>query len=174
LENDQQLGGPGHTVAVDERILAGRNHRNSQARSIAREWGWRWVFGAVDLQTGAFFLELVRQRDAATLMPIIQRRIRSGTGIWSDGWNAYQGLGDLGYVHETVDRKKHFVDPVTGCNINSVQSRWAACKASLRRHSGVTRNLLSSYLDEYMWRAKHPQPNTFKDMLAAIRARYPV
>jgi len=37
-------------------------------------------------------MELVPQRDAATLQPIIQRTIAPGTRIWSDQWAVYNGL----------------------------------------------------------------------------------
>jgi len=42
-----------------------------------------WVFGAVDLQMKEFFIQIVLQRDAATLLPIIQGHIRPGSRIWS-------------------------------------------------------------------------------------------
>jgi len=43
-----------------------------------------WIFGYIDQGTGAFFMELVPQRDAATLQPIMQRSIALGTCIWSE------------------------------------------------------------------------------------------
>jgi len=52
--------------------------------------------------------------------------------------------------------------------------RWAACKATMKRRYGVSRHLLAGYLDEYMWRARHPRPNTLNDILDVIRHRYPV
>jgi len=57
---------------------------------------------------------------------------------------------------------------------NNIESRWAACKASFKRRNGVIRTQLPTYLDEYMWRCRHPKPNTFRAMLAAIRAEYRV
>jgi len=37
-------------------------------------------------------MELVPQRDAATLVPIIQRLILPGSTVWSDEWAAYNQL----------------------------------------------------------------------------------
>ena len=50
-------------------------------------------------------MELVDRRDAATLVPIIQRYIVPGTRIWSDEWPVYNGLNAIGYVHQTQWRR---------------------------------------------------------------------
>ena len=68
LRNLLQLGGPGHVVAIDESVVARAKPGNARARPVPP----RWIFGRVDLGTGSFFMELVPQRDAATLIPIIQ------------------------------------------------------------------------------------------------------
>ena len=38
------------------------------------------------------FVRVVTKRDAATLNPIIQQNVVSGSEIWSDKWGAYRGL----------------------------------------------------------------------------------
>jgi len=48
-------------------------------------------------------MQIVPQRDAATLLLIIQGHIRPGSQLWSDEWAAYRGLPGLGYVNETVN-----------------------------------------------------------------------
>jgi len=80
VRNPVRLGGPGHTVAVDETCVAKRKPGNQQGRPVPA----KWVFGAVDLGTGDFFMEIVDQRDAAHLEPVIRRTILPGTTIWSD------------------------------------------------------------------------------------------
>jgi len=77
LAHPQQLGSPGHTVAIDETVVARRKPGNAQGRPVLAQW----VFGGVDLFTGVFFMELVARCDAATLIPIIQRHIQPGTRI---------------------------------------------------------------------------------------------
>ena len=51
-----------------------------------------WVFGLVDTShTPALgYMEIVSQRDAATLLPIIQAHVAPGTIIHSDQWAAYR------------------------------------------------------------------------------------
>jgi len=108
------------------------------------------------------------------LIPIIQRHIQPGTRIWSDEWGAYNNLNGLGYVHETVNHSQQFMNLISGCHTNNIESRWEACKSSFRRHSNVQRHMLPSYIDEYMWHCRHPMPNTFADIMGAIKAQYPV
>ena len=121
-----------------------------------------------------FFMEIVDQRDAAHLEPIIRNNILPGTTIWSDQWAAYNNLQNIGYVHQTVNHSVHYVDPVTGVHTNNIEARWSACKASFKRRYGVARDMLPSYLDEHMWRVRHPRPDTFDAIVAAIARQYPV
>jgi len=65
VRNPVRLGGPGHTVAVDETLVAKQKPGNQQGIPVAA----KWVFGAVDLGTGNFFMEIVDQRDAAQCPP---------------------------------------------------------------------------------------------------------
>jgi len=170
LRNPFQLGGVGHTVAIDESMVARRKPGNIQGRPVPAQW----VFGGVDLNTGDFFMELVPRRDAATLLPIIQRNIVAGTCIWSDQWAAYNTLNNIGYVHQTVNHDQHYVDPISGVHTNNIEARWVACKATFKRRYGVHRRHLPSYMDEYTWRAHHSHDHMLPDMLAAIEQQYPV
>ena len=56
-----------------------------------------WVFGMVDTSTTPAhgYMEVVQQRDAVTLLPIIQGHVRPGTIIYSDQWSVYRRVGVL-------------------------------------------------------------------------------
>ena len=76
-----------------------------------------WVFGMVDVshKPALGYLEIVPQRDAATLLPIIQAHSNPDTEIWSDEWRAYSQVPSLPNIttHRTVNHSLHFKDPVT-------------------------------------------------------------
>jgi len=84
-----KLRGPGHIVAVDESCVArAKTAANRHARPVAAQW----VFGAVDLTTNDFVMELVPHRDCLTLLPIISAPLlleaKSGvtSGEGTTGW----------------------------------------------------------------------------------------
>jgi len=90
------------------------------------------VFGLVDTShTPALgFMQVVQQRNAATLLPIIQAHVVPGTIIHSDEWQAYSRVAGLPPVaaHGTVNHSVTSVDPVTGVHTQNVESYWNKVK----------------------------------------------
>ncbi|ESO05732.1 hypothetical protein HELRODRAFT_145689, partial [Helobdella robusta] len=73
--NLAQIGSPGHIVQINEScISSAKRSRNRNARPVRT----RWVFGGIDTQTKDAFLVEVNKRDAATLLPLIQRHVLPG------------------------------------------------------------------------------------------------
>ena len=69
-------------------------------------------------------MEVVHQRNAATLLPIINAHVAPGTVIHTDEWASYNRIGTLPNVstHFTVNQSVTFVDPVTGTHTQNVES----------------------------------------------------
>ena len=57
-------------------------------------------------------------------------------------------------THATVNHSLEFVNPVTGVHTQHVESYWNRVKMKFKRMKGVHDTMLSSYLDEYMWRER--------------------
>jgi len=149
IRNPFVIGGPNCTVEIDESLFTRRkNHRGRQLPQ-------QWAFGGICRETAECFMFAVPDRGAATLMPIITQCIRPGTTIISDQWRAYNGIvaaPGMGYTHETVNHSLHFVDPNTGANTQRIERSWKTAKERNKRHNGTHRQMLDSYLCEYMWR----------------------
>ena len=100
-------------------------------------------------------MELVLDRTAATLLPIIQRHTQPSTTIHSDEWAAYNNIQSLPSVsrHETV---YHSIEFVSACEVHNqnVESYWARAKLKLKIMKGVAADQLPSYIDEFMWRER--------------------
>ena len=139
-----------------------------------------WVFGMVDVshKPALGYLEIVPQRDAATLLPIIQAHSNPETEIWSDEWRAYSQVPSLPNIttHRTVNHSLHFKDPVTGVHTNHIESYWNRVKVKLKRMRGCHRHQLPSYLDEFMWFERHGKTaqQAFVSICRDIALKYPL
>lgn len=124
-------------------------------------------------------MELVPDRSAATLLPIIQAHVAPGTIIHSDEWRAYRRVGSLPNVsaHETVNHSIEFVNPVNGAHTQSIESYWNRSKIKLKRMRGCHATELASYLDEFIWRERYGKTAAaaYRSIIIAdIAAFYPV
>ena len=88
-----------------------------------------WVFGIVSCETSPArgYFQVVDRRNAATLLPIIQRCVNPGTEVHTDDWAAYRRVAALPNVsaHEVVVHRHNFVDPRTGVHTQEVESAWS-------------------------------------------------
>ena len=100
------------------------------------------------------YFGVVERRDAATLLPIINRCVLPGSEVHTDDWGAYRRLGQLPNVamHRVVVHARNFVDPRTGVHTQEVESCWSKLELGQKQRKGLRREDLQSYLDEQMWR----------------------
>ncbi|ESN97760.1 hypothetical protein HELRODRAFT_143239, partial [Helobdella robusta] len=124
-DNPKIIGGPGRIVHIDESLVSSNKRtRNGRARLFRQ----RWLFGGIDNVSKEAFLEEVAQRDAATLLPIIQRHVLPGTTIWSDKWAAYANIPRVtGLAHDTVNHRYGCVAP-NGVHTNAIENLWKCAK----------------------------------------------
>lgn len=149
-------------VEVDETYLGGqkKNKRKSQllkekeifGKESKRGFGTikQPIFGIL-CRSGKVYAELVDNTKAKELIPIISKRVKSGSRICSDTWRAYTGLAAKGYVHRTVEHAKK--EYAKGKNhINGLEGFWGYLKRQLASRGGIRRERLPFYLAEYVWR----------------------
>ena len=126
LEKDSaKIGGPGKIVEIDESKFGKRKyHKGSRKDGI-------WVFGGIERDSKNCFLSSVEDRSAEMLIPIIKEHVLPGTTIISDCWKAYARLEEEGYVHQTVNHSKEFMNKETGAHTNTIESTCLACSENL-------------------------------------------
>ena len=124
------------------------------------------------------YMELVPDRRASTLLPIIQAYIKPGTTIRSEQWAAYSNVAQLPNVasHVTVNRCLHFVDQNTAVHTQNIESYWQRVKDRFKSMRGVSSEQLPGYLDEYMWRQRYGRTkiDAFNNIITHINNQYPV
>ena len=111
----------------------------------------RWVLGLFDTQYDPArpYLQLVRRRDARTLLTIIRRHVQPGSLVYTDEWAVYRQMQRvLGFNHQTVNHSVNFVDPITGVHTQHAESNWSAAKDKFKKMKGNTNpNFLQEYLE---------------------------
>jgi hypothetical protein len=80
---------------------------------------------------------VVLQRNAETLLTIIENHIVAGSTIKSDEWKAYHNLSTLGYNHLTVNHSISFVS-LEGVHTQMIEGAWSQVKAMIKVHHGWT------------------------------------
>jgi transposase-like protein len=155
-EKDSELiGGQGEIVEIDESKFGKRKYHRGRRVDGA------WVFGGVERDSGRCFFEVVGDRSADTLIPIIQKYIKPGTTIISDCWKAYSSLSSLNYKHYTVNHSKEFVNQSTGAHTNTIESTWHSLKLSIPK-TGTQKSMYDGYFFEFVVRRKYLRNSTDK------------
>jgi transposase-like protein len=156
------LGGPGRTVEIDESKLSRRKYNTG--RSVEETW----VFGAIERGSGRYKMEIVARRNEVTLLQKIALWIAPGSRIISDCFASYQNLIRHGYIHNTVNHKRYFVDPVDSeIHTNTIENRWKHTKHFLKYKGSNIKKHLAEYLVECLFRDANE--NAFDGILREIR-----
>uniref|UniRef100_A0A182KEY8 DDE_Tnp_IS1595 domain-containing protein n=1 Tax=Anopheles christyi TaxID=43041 RepID=A0A182KEY8_9DIPT len=92
-------------VEIDESVITKRKYH----RARIAENNQVWLVGGICRETREIFLELVEKLSAENLHQIITNNVSPGTTILTNGWRAYIGLDELGYVHETINHSENFL-----------------------------------------------------------------
>lgn len=169
-EEEVKIGGEGRVVEIDEAIWRRRKYKRGRRKKQI------WIFGGVErklageIGTPKFFVCIVPDRSRNTLIPLIQKHIAEGTTIISDEWRAYCSLNELGYRHQTVQHKRHFVDPETKACTNTIEGLWSHMRSFFPRY-GAREAHLPDYLA--LWIIKHRRSTTFMTLIKRIGAYLP-
>jgi transposase-like protein len=148
-EEDQIIGGNGIIVEVDETKLGKRKYNCGH-----RVDGIWVVVGIERLNNGKIFLVPVQDRSSETLSQIISDHIIPGSEIHTDLWKGYNGIGDMGYTHFTVNHSQNFVDPYSGACTNTVEGLNSGLKRRILPRNR-TSNHIGEHLGEYVWRRQN-------------------
>ncbi len=147
------VGGVGPVAQIDESVVSKAKY--NRGRHVPE----RWVFGGYD---------------TTTPLPLIKKYILPGTEIYSDVWRVRHIPVQPPYQHQTVNRSRNFVDPVTGACTNAAEGMWRRAKRKIVAANGTSRGLLVGYLEEYLWRERNGKdgPSAFESILRHIAEWY--
>ena len=92
-------------VEIDESLFGRKAKYQGGNRNVGVKV---WIFGLVERESNLLLLFPVDQRDANTLIPVIQRHVAPGPRVFSDNWAVYATLNELGYTHFPVTHRVGF------------------------------------------------------------------
>nr|CAD2179823.1 unnamed protein product [Meloidogyne enterolobii] len=77
--------------------------------------------------------------------------------------------------HLRVNHSVNFIDPVSGAHTQTIERTWRSAKARNKKQHGTHRQMLDSYLCEFLWReeCKNREIDTFDKILDQIIAFMP-
>ena len=101
----------------------------------------------------------VKNRTKEVLMKVIKKHVKQGSVIWTDEFASYKDLEKNGYIHQSVNHKKHYVDPITKGHTQGVERAWLDCKIWFKI-ARASRTLLQSHLYEASWRRLRSERST--------------
>ncbi|KAK3857040.1 hypothetical protein Pcinc_036676 [Petrolisthes cinctipes] len=131
----------------------------------------QWVFGGICRKTRSSFMIPVTTRDKDTLLNIIKERIKPGTTIISDCWQAYQCLEDEGYTQLTADHSIKFIDPSSLTSTNNVEKIMRDVKKKDPLFGRRKKNFVG-YLARFMFFMEHEEDKRFHHFLQEVATLY--
>ena len=159
------IGGMDTVVEMDECQLGRRKHHRGRVPEEI------WAIGGVVRGTHATesFIEIVKKRNRATLIPIIQRHVHPHSRIITDCWAAYNTLTTLGYHHDQINHSENFVSTVDpSIHTQSIENMWRLLRRFLATKGTRTRTHLHEYIHEFLFRRSNP--DTFPSLINGFNA----
>ena len=169
-EKRGMIGGPGQVVQIDEAKFGDRKYH------VGRIIDGHWLLGMIE--DGSEDIRFVicpnNCQSASALTPIIKRHVAAGSEIHTDGWKAYRGLRNEGYVHYWVNHKENFVSP-WGIHTQRIEASWRPLRVFFRDRR-VPHEDFADCVVEYQWRrwCKKQHIDPFDSLLERIKKVCPV
>jgi transposase len=136
-------------IEVDESYFGG-HRKGNRGRGAA---GKVPVFGLLK-RGGRVYTKIIPDASAATLMPIIERKVIPDSIVYSDCWAGYNALDVTDFRHYRINHSQLFADKKN--HINGIENFWNQAKRHMRKFNGIPRQNFDLYLKECEWRFNNP------------------
>jgi len=107
------------------------------------------VFGLLK-RGGKVYTAIIPNAKTATLLPIIEERVKPESIVYTDHFKAYNALDVSEFHHMRINHSKLFADQSN--HINGIENFWNQAKRHLRRFNGIKKENFYWFLKECEWR----------------------
>ncbi|MDG6274479.1 IS1595 family transposase [Glaesserella parasuis] len=156
LEVDEVFDGQ---IELDESYFGG-HRKGKRGRGAA---GKVAVLGILKRQ-GKVFTVVVNDTKTTTLMPVISRKIKPDSWVYTDTYRSYDALDVSEFHHERISHSELFT--VKQNHINGIENFWSQAKRILRKYNGIDRKSFPLFLKECEFRFNFGTP---KEQLKTLR-----
>ena len=107
---------------------------------------------------------MVENTKTEILMPVIVRKIKPGSWVYTDTYQSYDALDVSKFHHERINHSELFA--VEQNHINGIENFWSQAKRILRKYNGIDRKSFPLFLKECEFRFNLGVP---KEQLKILR-----
>lgn len=168
LSQYSKIGGENIRVQIDETVIVrGRLIRNpSNASDNIPSSVWL-IGGIEESEERKFFLKIIPNRQASTIVEILKEHVHENSIIITDGYPSYiPATRELNLTHVVVNHSTGFVN-VDGDHTNNIENIWSHLKSNLKTKHGVLRSEMDNFVSEFWFRKyfiKENRPETINSL----------
>jgi transposase len=150
-------------AAADEELLGGEIEADeSYFGGIRKGKRGRSAAGKVPVfrllkRSGKVFVLPISDAQSDTLMPIIRRKIKPDSIVYTDTFRSYNLLDVSELKHYRINHSKLFADKKN--HINGFENFWNQAKRVQRKYNGIPRKNFFLFLKECEFRSIHGAPS---------------
>ena len=171
--NPIEIGGAGTTVQIEEACLL-KKVKLKQGKEPQQEV---YVVGIVDAEASSSigYMEVVEHNDRVSALRIIENVVRPESTVLSHRSSAYRKLIDSNpsYFHAIKNRSLYFIDSQSDIHMQNIEAYLEKTKTKIIEMRGCKRNLLASYLKQFMWMERN-ETDRLNKLCESISLQYPL
>lgn len=122
------------------------------------------VFGILK-RGGKVYTQVIGNTKTDTLMPIIRRKIRPDSVVYTDSYRSYNALDISEFKHYRINHSALFADGKN--HINGIENFWNQAKRVLRKYNGIPAKQFYWFLKETEFRFNY---GSHKDQLKTLKS----
>jgi len=101
---------------------------------------------------------VIEDTKTKTLMPLIKRKIRLDSVVYTDCYRSYNVLDVSGFHHDRINHSSPFSEQQSN-HINGIENFWNQAKRVLRKYNGIPKKSFPLFLKECEFRFNFGAPN---------------
>lgn len=139
-------------VELDESYFGG-TRKGKRGRGAG---GKTAVFGLLK-RNDKVYTVVVHDTKTSTLMPVIKRKIKPDSVVYTDSYRSYNALYVSDFKHFRVNHSTEFAQGLN--HINGIENFWNQAKRVLRKYNGINKKNFHLFIKECEFRFNYGSPS---------------